>query len=170
MKILKTITLALFVSLAITSCKKDDDGGDQGPAGSGTVVAKVNGSDFQSLDIASTASQSSGGSSTTVTIQGSDASGKGIFIILNNFTGVGTYEFSDSNVFFVATYVEANISNPQNSQTWSAPYQDSGVVGQVQVSEKTDTTIKGTFSFMAKNSNGDQSIRNITDGSFNLNF
>jgi hypothetical protein len=166
------LVLMAVVAVSLTSCKKDDDGGDGGGggAGSGTVVAKVNGNNFTSLEIASTASQSSGGGSTTVTLQGSDASGKGIFIIINNFDGTGTYEFSDSNVFVTATYVEANVSNPQNSQTWSAPYQGSGVVGEVKISEKTDTKIKGTFNFMAKNVNGDQSIKNITEGSFDLNF
>ena len=69
----------------------------------------------------------------------------------------------------VSLAVEANINNPMNSQTWSAPYQDSGVVGEVKISEKTDTKIKGTFNFKAKNSN-DQSIKNITEGSFNLDF
>ena len=159
-----------IVAVSLTSCKKDDDGGGGGAAGSGTVVAKVGGSNFRSLEIASTASQSSGGGTTTITLQGSDADGKGIFIIINNYDGTGTYEFSDSNVFVTATYVEANINNPMDSQTWSAPYQNSGVVGEVNISEKTDTKIKGTFNFMAKNVNGDQSIKNITDGSFDLNF
>ena len=167
----KTIlVLMAIVAISLTSCKKDDDGGGGGSAGSGTVVAKVGGSNFKSLEVASTASQSSGGGSTTITLQGSDANGKGIFIIINNYDGTGTYEFSDSNVFVTATYVEANVNNPQNSQTWSAPYQDSGIVGEVKISEKTDTKIKGTFNFMAKNVNGDQSIKNITDGSFDLNF
>ncbi len=164
------LVLMAIVAVSLTSCKKDDDGGGGGAAGSGTVVAKVGGSNFRSLEIASTASQSSGGGTTTITLQGSDADGKGIFIIINNYDGTGTYEFSDSNVFVTATYVEANINNPMDSQTWSAPYQNSGVVGEVNISEKTDTKIKGTFNFMAKNVNGDQSIKNITDGSFDLNF
>src|SRR5690606_28357350 len=164
------LVLMAVVAVSLTSCKKDDDGGGGGGAGSGTVVAKVGGSNFKSMEMASTASITTGGGSTTVTIQGSDANGKGIFIIINNFDGTGTYEFTDSNVFVTATYVEANINNPMNSQTWSAPYQDSGVVGEVNVSEKTDTKIKGTFNFMAKNVNGDNSIKNITEGSFNLNF
>ncbi len=169
----KTIlVLMAVVAVSLTSCKKDDDGGDGGggQAGSGTVVAKVNGSGFTSMEIASTASITNAGGTSTVSLQGSDASGKGIFIIINSFEGTGTYEFSDSNVFVVATYIEVDINNPQNSQTWSAPYQGSGIVGEVVVSEKTDTNIKGTFNFTAKNVNGDQSLRNITDGSFNLNF
>src|SRR5690606_7834201 len=123
----------------------------------------------KSLEMTSIASETNAGGSTTITIQGSDANGKGIFIIINNFDGTGTYEFSDSNVFVNATYVEADINKPMNSQTWSAPYQDSGVVGEVKISEKTDTKIKGTFHFKAKNTE-DQSIKNIAEGSFNLNI
>ncbi|RMA57250.1 DUF6252 family protein [Ulvibacter antarcticus] len=172
MKFLNNTILVLLLSTTVlfTSCKKDDDGGGGGDAGSGTVIAKVNGNSFASMEIASTASQSSGGSTTTITLQGSDASGKGIFVIINGFDGTGSYEFSDSNVFVTATYVEANVSNPTNSQTWSAPYENSGVVGEVNISEKTATNIKGTFNFNAKNVNGDGSVVNITEGSFNLDF
>jgi len=164
------LVLMAVVAVSLTSCKKDDDGGGGGSAGAGTISAKVGGSNFTSMEAASRATQSGAGGTTTIILQGSDASGKGIFITMNNFDGVGTYEFTDSNVFLVATYVETNISNPQNSQTWTAPYQGSGVIGQVKISEKTDTKIKGTFNFTGKNVNGDNSLKNITDGSFNLNF
>lgn len=173
MKIFNKTILVLMavVAISLTSCKKDDDGGGGGgQAGAGTIVAKVNGSSFSSMEIASRATLSTGGGMTTLILQGSDASGKGIFITMNNYDGVGTYEFSDSNVFLVATYIETDISNPQNSKTWTAPYDGSGVVGEVNISEKTDTTIKGTFNFTGKNVNGDNSLRNITEGSFNLNF
>lgn len=42
------------------------------------------------------------------------------------------------------------------------------MVGEVKISEETATTVKGTFSFTAKNVNGDQSTKTITEGSFNL--
>ncbi len=167
----KTILVLLaVVAISFTSCKKDDDGGGGGNAGSGTIAAKINGSSFSSMEVASRATISTNGGSTTLILQGSDASGKGIFINMFNYDGVGTYEFSDSNVFLSATYVETNISNPQNTQTWTAPYDGSGVIGQVKISEKTDTNIKGTFNFTGKNVNGEESLRNITEGSFNLNF
>ncbi|WP_432411703.1 DUF6252 family protein [Rasiella sp. SM2506] len=170
MKILKNVLLVFLMSLAIMSCKKDDDGGDDPQGGEGTLTAKVNGSNFSSLEIATTANQSGGGTNVTVTIQGSDADGKGIFLIINAFDGVGTYEITDENVFITANYIEANVSNPANSQTWNAPYTDSGVVGEIKISETTDTTIKGTFNFNAKNVNGDQSIKNITEGSFTMDL
>lgn len=169
MKTIKFLSLFLFASLIITSCKKDDDGGDDSTAAAGTITAKVNGTTFTSIELATTANQVTAQGVTTITIQGSDASGKGIVMIINAFDGVGTYEITDSNVFTSATYLEANVNNPTNSQTWTAPFQDSGVVGQIQISNKTDTNIQGTFNFTAKNSN-DQSERNITEGSFNMNL
>ncbi len=163
----KTILVLMAVAaISLTSCKKDDDGGGGGQAGAGTIAAKINGSSFSSMELASRATLASG----TLILQGSDASGKGIFITMNNYDGVGTYEFSDSNVFLVGTYIETDINNPQNSQTWTAPYESSGIVGEIKISEKTDINIKGTFNFTGKNVNGDQSLRNITDGSFDLKF
>ncbi len=172
MKTLKKSILVLMAVLAVslTSCKKDDDGGGGGGgAGEGQVVAKVNGSSFSSLEMASTASITTAGGQTTVTMQGSDVNGKGIYLIINAFDGPGTYELNDNNVFVVATYVEANVQNPMESQTWTAPYENSGAIGEIKVSERTDERIKGTFNFKAKNTE-DNSIKTITEGSFNLKF
>lgn len=163
----KTILVLMAVfALSLTSCKKDDDGGGDGSAAAGTVSAKVDGSSFKSLEMTSFATLTS----STLILQGSDTSGKAISIVMNNYDGPGTYEFSDSNVFVVGTYIQTDINNPTNSQTWTAPYENSGVVGEINISDKTDTNIKGTFNFKAKNSNGDGSMKNITDGSFNLKF
>ncbi len=163
----KTVLVLLaVVAISFTSCKKDDNGGGGGSAGAGTVAAKINGNGFNSMELASRATLSSG----TLILQGSDATGKGIVITMYNYDGVGTYEFSDSNVFLVGTYIETDVNNPQNSKTWTAPYEGSGVVGEIKISEKTDTNIKGTFNFTGKNVNGDNSLRNITDGSFDLKF
>ncbi|MFC7356626.1 DUF6252 family protein [Jejudonia soesokkakensis] len=169
MKNLKRIALTFFVSVAMIACKSDDDAGSGGNAGNGKVQAKVNGSDFESNRDFTVANQSSSGSSTTVTIQGSDNDGKGIVLVINGFEGEGSYDIGGSNtVFVVATYVEANASNPMNSQTWSAPF-DSTVAGEVNVTSVTSSKIEGTFNFNAKNNN-DNSMRNITEGSFNVNF
>lgn len=168
MKTIKFLSVFLFISIALVSCNKsDDDGGDGGGAPEGTMTAKINGSSFTSMEIATTANEVTAGGSTTITIQGSDADGKGMVLIINTYDGTGTYTISDDNVFTSASYVEANVSNPQASQTWQAPFQDSGVVGEIKIAEKTDSNIKGTFNFEAKNSN-DGSMRNVTEGSFNM--
>ena len=168
MKNLKKIMLLVMTvtMVSITSCSKNDDGGGGGTAGEGTITAKVNGTSFTSLEIASAANTASGGGTTTLIVQGNSAS-QGIVFTINGYNGVGTYEISDNNVFIVATYIEPNVSDPLNSQTWSAPFQNSGVVGEIKISEDANGRIKGTFDFTAKNSN-DGSTKNITEGSFNL--
>lgn len=172
---MKTLNKTFLVLLAIaavtfTSCSKDDEGGSGGEAAAGTIEAKVGGSTFKSMTQTSTASYVSGGGSTTVTLQGSDASGRAIYIAIGGFDGEGTYQLTDSNVFISAIYTEANVNDPMNTKTWNAPYQDSGIVGEVKISQITDSNIKGTFTFKGKNMAGDGSIKNLTDGSYNLNL
>lgn len=163
----KSMFLLLMVStITLLSCNKDDDGGSGGDAASGTISTKVDGSQFTSLDITTFASLNSGGGQTTLIIQGNTAS-QGISFTVNGYNGVGTYEISDDNVFIVATYIEPNLNDPVNSKTWFAPFQDSGVVGELKIAEETDTSIKGTFSFTAKNVN-DGTTKSITDGTFNV--
>ena len=171
MKTLKHLTLLLMCLslITISSCSSDDDGGDGGGdqgAASGTITAKINGNSFTSLEMTSIASLANGGGQTTLTIQGNTQS-QAFSMIINGYDGVGTYEISDSNVFRIASYIEPNISNPANTQTWSAPYENSGICGEIKISEETDSKIKGTFNFTCKNAE-DDSTKNITEGSFNL--
>ena len=170
MKNLKIVCLIAFVGLAIISCKKDDNGGDGGgSAVEGLVTAKVNGADFTSNSDFTVASKVTANGNTTVTIQGSDNSGKGIVLIINGFEGMGSYDIGGgSNVFVTGSYVEANASNPQNSQSWMAPFDDN-VAGEINISESTATKIVGTFNFNAKNTNNN-SMKEITDGNFDVNF
>ena len=160
--------MLLFVAASVVmlmSCSNDDDGGGNGSAASGTVTAKVDGSTFTSMEMASTANLVA--SVGTLTIQGSDADGKGVVIVINGYEGPASYDIGGNNLIAVtASYIEANVSNPTNSQTWQAPF-DSTVAGTVSISEESDDTVKGTFSFTAKNSN-DDSTKSLTEGSFNL--
>lgn len=175
MKTIKQIGLALAIifSLTLSSCGgSDDGGGGGGSAANGTIKAKVGSSNFTSMQIASFATkQQISGAGYTIILQGSDASGKAIQLILNGVDGQpGTYQISDTgNISAIGTYTEVNISNPLNSQTWAAPYDDSGVVGSVTISEITDTNIKGTFNFTGKNQDGTDT-KAITNGAFNLDF
>ncbi|PNQ73848.1 hypothetical protein C1T31_05820 [Hanstruepera neustonica] len=170
MRTLKQIMLLVIVTsmVTLTSCKSDDDGGNPFNVGasSGTIEAKIDGNQFTSLAITSFANMASGGGQTTLVIQGNTQS-QAINIVINGYEGVGSYEISDNNVFITASYIEPNISNPSETQTWTAPYQDSGVIGEISISEETDTKVKGTFSFDCKNSN-DDTIKSVTEGSFDL--
>ncbi|UAB81523.1 hypothetical protein INR76_01820 [Marixanthomonas sp. SCSIO 43207] len=169
MKTLKTLSLILFVSLSLFACKSDDDGGDGGSAAEGLVTAKVNGNNFKSMRAASTAVKTQANGITTLRAQGSDSNGKGVVLTIVGYDGTGSYNVGGgANIFVNAVYVEADVNNPTNSQTWQAPFDDT-VAGSVSVSEDTNDGVKGTFTFEAKNGN-DDSMVNITEGSFNLKY
>ena len=170
MKLFKNVFLVLLLSLAVVACNKsDDDGSDGGDAAEGTVTAKVDGANFTSMSIATTAVQTSAGGTSTLRVQGSDADGKGIILTIIGFDGTGSYNVGGgADIFTNAVYVEANVSNPADSQSWMAPFDDT-VAGEINVSEINETNVIGTFSFTGKNGN-DDSTKAITEGSFNANF
>ncbi len=174
MRNLKQIMLFVMVGSLLTfnSCSSSDDGGDGGNAPGGTLVAKVNGTTYQSLEISSQATVANNGNNLIIIATNSD--GNAFMMSVFGYEGAGkTYEFDGSSlgVFNTASYseTEVNLSNPAASTTeiWQAPFADA-VAGSVSISEETDTNIKGTFSFECKNVNGDGSVKTISEGSFNL--
>ena len=159
--------LVMTVSMvSLTSCSKDDDGGGDGGAGEGTITAKIDGQQFTSMDITSAANTITAGSQTSMTIQGNTAT-QAINLIIFGYDGVGTYELTSSNVFITASYSEPNVNDPLNMPTWSAPYQDSGVTGQIKIAEDANGRVKGTFNFKGKNLEIG-GLKEITEGAFNL--
>ncbi|GAA4893012.1 hypothetical protein GCM10023311_16840 [Flaviramulus aquimarinus] len=174
MRHLKQIMLFVMVGslLTITSCSKSDDGGGGGSAASGTLVANVGGASFQSMEISSSATLANAGGITNLVIIASNSDGNAFAITIFGYTGEGTYDISGASLEGVtASYTETdvNLSNPQASTTeiWQAPYDDTKV-GSISVSEETDSNVKGTFSFKCKNVNGDGSIKDVIEGSFDL--
>lgn len=160
----------LSASLFNLSCKSDDDGGGGGDAPSGVITAKVDGTSVSTIEMTTTASQANG----NLVVTGNDGGqtpNKAFMLTITGFDGPGTYPIGGgANVFTIASYVETNASDPQNPvvNTWSAPY-DESQSGEIKVSEVTDTYVKGTFSFKCKNQE-DGSVKNITEGSFNVKF
>ncbi len=167
MKNFKTLMLFIMIGSLVTlvGCSSDDDGGDGGNAGAGTMTAKVDGTTVTSIELASQATLVA--STSTLILQGTDANGIGFVITINGYTGTGTYNIDGNTTgFSVAIYIETDVSNPSNTQSWQAPYNTS-INGSVSVSEETSDNVKGTFEFTGKNAN-DNSQKVITDGSFNL--
>lgn len=155
--------------VSLTSCKSDDDGGGPGSAPAGILVATVDGASYQSLEISSQATIANNGQNLTIIATNSD--GNAFAIVIVGYSGPGTYPLGGgANIFNTASYTETDVdlANPQNSTTeiWQAPYDDTEV-GFIDISDDTDNVI-GTFEFSGKNVNGDQSIKNITNGSFDL--
>ncbi|SDH98027.1 hypothetical protein SAMN04489796_10633 [Winogradskyella thalassocola] len=173
-KLNQIMLLIMTVSLVtLTSCSKDDDGGSGGNAPSGTLTAKVDGTNYQSMEISSSATVSSNPSGQSLIIIATNSDGNAFSFTILGYDGVGTYSFdgSVSTGVNVASYSETTVdlSNPLNSETklWQAPYENLAA-GTISISEETDTKLIGTFEFNGKNVGGDQSIKNITNGSFNL--
>lgn len=166
------IVLTMVLSTTLFSCSSDSDSNSGGGnAALGQIVAKVAGTNFASMDIATFATKQVVVGMTTIIVQGSNASGKAIQLILSgaNVT-TGTYEISDTaNIEAIASYTDVNINNPMDTSVFAAPYDNSGVVGSITITEITDTNIKGNFTFTGKNQDGGDT-KAITDGAFNVNF
>lgn len=175
MRKLKQLVLLLTAVTLVTflSCSTDDSG-NGGTAPSGILTAKVDGTSYKSMEISSSATVATAGPGENLIIIATNSDGNAFSMTIFGYTGEGTYEFTGANlaVINVATYTETevNLSNPTASTTevWHAPFNDNKV-GSVSITEETDTKIIGTFSFECKNVNGDNSVKNITEGAFNLN-
>lgn len=164
MKTIKNLGFAivLAVTTMLTSCSSSDGGGG---AAAGTITAKAGSVSFKSMTQASYAMQQGG----MLIIQGSDAQGRVIQLMLMGVSETGTYTISDTaGISVIANYSEMNL-NTMSAVTWAAPYEDSGAVGTITISEITDTGVKGTFNFTGKNQSG-ADTKSVTNGAFNVNF
>lgn len=170
MKNLKKLAFSCLILLTVVACKKDNDGGNGGSAGEGTIQAKIAGSSWTSIKMSTNASYIS--AAKALTLMGTDASGKNITIIINGYDGTtGTWEIPNGvgGIAITASYVETNIANPTASKTYVAPYSGSGIIGKVQISEFSKTgSIKGTYNFKARNQKDSGDFKEVTEGSFNI--
>lgn len=175
MKTLKKISILFFatvLSTSIISCSGDDEGNPVPPVAlEGQITASVGGNNFTSITQGTTAVKVATGDAYTITIQGTDLGGRQIQLILNGVDGTtGTYEISpEASISAIGTYIEINTTT-FTSQTWVAPFENSGVTGSITITEISDTNIKGTFNFTARNQEDAQDSKAITGGSFNVNF
>ncbi|HNP33632.1 MAG TPA: DUF6252 family protein [Flavobacterium sp.] len=170
MKTIKQLSIVLVLALTsmLSSCSSDGDGGGSS-ASLGTLKGKVAGTNFTSMTAATFATKVTAGGTTTVIVQGSDATGKAIHLMVMGTTvAAGTYQISDASISTEASYTEINLST-MSSTTWAAPYESSGNVGSITISEITDTNVKGTFTFTGKNQSGTDT-KQVTNGAFNVNF
>ncbi len=158
-------------AIALTSCKKNDNGGPGGDAAPGTIKATIDGKAFTSLKMTTKATRVNAGGKPMITLQGNDASGKALIFTILGVETTGTYNIGGgANISIGLGYTEINISNPTDTKTWQAPF-DSSIAGEIQISELTDKAIKGTFKAKAKgNTSSNTSTVDITNGAFNMNF
>ena len=162
----KLLAIAFLVVFSFSSCSNDDDD-STGNVGEGTITAKIDGAAFSNSNNAGQATISTLPTGDNLVLQGSNSDGVSINLIVWNYTGTGTYEINSTGTNpNTGIYTETDITNPANTQIWQAPYQNSSI-GSIKITEETTTAVKGEFSFTAKNA-GDNSVKDITEGFFNL--
>ncbi len=172
MRDLKKLTVLLIAILvvSVTSCSKDDDGGSVGNAAEGTLAAKIDETGFTSEKLATSATIISSVAGRTLNVRGGDFNGKTIQIGIVAFDGVGTYNVDSEDIILNSfVLIDIDVSNPQSpvTQSWAAPYENSGLVGTVSISSETATHVVGTFEMKVKGGDN-SSVINITNGSFNI--
>lgn len=176
MKTVKLICAFMLVAgmTFMSSCSSDDNGGGGGNAALGTIKAKVDGSNVTTLSMVTFANLT--GSFLSLSGNTGGTSSKAFSLNITSLNGVGTYDIGGGSTGLGqanASYTEINVnlSNPGAPETkvWQAPYEGGEKVGEIKISEISDTNVKGTFSFTCKNST-DNSTKNVTEGSFNINF
>ncbi len=166
MKIFKQVLLALFVSLAVTACKKDDEGGDDPQGGEGTLTAKIDGQSF-SADIAVQAQISDAGQTDVLAISGGTSQSENLQMIIQGFDGVGTYDLNFTNIGTYSYLPDPNNPDPNTVKIYIS-INGTQSTGEVNVSSFDGDNIKGTFSFTGYDVNNQSDSVTVTDGQFNL--
>ena len=156
MKTLKKVLL--FISLSIVFACSDASDEDLGTTGEGSLTANVNGASFSSLKVSAGAVVTNG----IAAIQGSTSDGTYIRINIANYNGKGTYRIGTS--LTDATSLTYGTLKPTIA-AWIASSLIPNSSGTIEITEDTDTSVSGTFSFTAYNSS-DKKV--ITDGKFNV--
>lgn len=157
MKTLKQITVLLFVAFLSVSCSENDE--NNPTSGDEFFTAKVDGVDFSSFEDAIGASIGTGGSGDVLAVQGSNSVGDYIRLNISGYTGVGTYTTGDN----LSNVSSASYGTISPVAAWTSTF-DIGS-GSIEITEDTDTLVKGTFTFTGLNAS-DNSTKSITQGEF----
>jgi hypothetical protein len=174
MKNLKNTFKILLVLIAFTaiSCSSDDDSGNgAGTAGNGQVVATIDGTSFQSISQGTQAVRVTNSGITSITITAINLNGQAlnIFLTSNNIEAT-SYDFTDASGSLVSASYTIVDTQTFESTSYASPYENSGDVGTITITELTDTGIKGTFQFDMSNQDMPTDIKSVTNGSFDLTF
>jgi hypothetical protein len=167
MKTLKFFSLLIFVSLSVLSCKKDDEGGDEGTAGAGMMTAKVNGADFQSLEGTATAQESNSGGVRVIAVSAGTIDSENLQIIIQNFDGIGTYDLSLINIGTYSYLPDPTNPDPNTVVVYTTVNGTSSN-GEINITSYSESNVKGTFSFTGYNVDDNTDTVSVTNGSFDL--
>jgi hypothetical protein len=148
---IKLLFLASIIAL-FTSCQKDDVNGSD----STFFKAKVDGTAVETSGL--TAFATKDGDSFIIT--GVFSNQSNMYIKLLNAKGVGKHTIGDLQNFLLYS---------PNSNTGTRSDR-AGATGEVTITEKTATSVKGTFKATTKEANTSTKVYNITEGEFSVNF
>lgn len=149
----------IAAALFLTACSDDDNGGGGTPAGF-HLKAKVGGANYSNSDLFEPMAVLT---NNVLMIQSSDNNGDAIQIQITNFDGVGTYESGNNNLLNgYINYMDMGATIGQFTSYTSVRGD-----GIVEITEITDTEVKGTFSATVfENVDGSTNSIEITDGTF----
>lgn len=159
MKTFKTFgAMCLLATAFLFSCSSDDS--DGGSSGGFSLKAKVNGANYSNSNLFDPMAVITNG---MLMIQSSDNNGNSIQIQVTNYEGVGSYASGNNNLMAgYINYLKAGATVGQ-FRTFTSVRGD----GLVEITEVTDTYVKGTFSATAPENiqNPTESVE-ITEGTF----
>ena len=155
--LLKFVFGLILISFVFVSCDKDDDDDDEMMNPSEFLTAKIDGVSFEAdaLTIASTLS------TPIWTVQGNNATGTTIRLTVQNYSGVGTYNFGGLTNPNTGVVITDPIGNPLG---WTS-FGTADNSGSVTVTSDDGTTVEGTFAFEGVGGNP-VSTKLITEGTF----
>lgn len=167
MKTLKILSLFLLASVALVSCKKDDDGGDDPQAAAGTMTAKVDGANFQSLEGTAMAQETNTSGVRVLAVSAGTVDSENLQVIIQNFEGEGTYDINFLNVGTYSYLPDPSNPDPNTVVIYSS-VNGTNSVGEISISSYSESNVKGTLSFTGYNLNDASDTVSVTEGSFDL--
>ncbi|HIB49556.1 MAG TPA: hypothetical protein EYN07_00640 [Flavobacteriaceae bacterium] len=166
MKRIKQFCLILLVGLAVTACKKDDDGGEDPAAGTGTLTASIDGAGL-TADIAVQAQITMSAQGDVLAISGGTSQSENLQMIIQNFDGAGTYELNFLNIGTYSYLPDPSNPDPSTVVIYTT-VNGTQSEGELRVSSFDGNTIVGTFNFTGYNANDMSDTVAVTAGEFNL--
>ncbi len=155
-----------MIGLTVVACKKDDEGGDDPPGGSGTFTAKVDGANYTGLDGTVAAQIQQAGPNELLAVSAGTANSENIQFIIQAFDGVGTYEL---NFISIGTYsILPDTSDPTSVIIYTTVTPDGSPAGEVNISSFDGDSVQGTFSFTGYRNDDNSQTVSVTEGEFNV--
>ena len=167
MKTLKILSLFLLASMVLVSCKKDDDGGDEPQAAAGTMTAKVDGANFQSLEGTAMAQETNNSGVRVLAVSAGTVDSENLQVIIQNFEGEATYDINFLNVGTYSYLPDPSNPDPSTVVIYSS-VNGTNSAGEISISSYSESNVKGTLSFTGYNLNDASDTVSVTEGSFDL--